>query len=70
ERGVEGETLSCGTGCTAAALSLGLQQELASVNLQAQGGLLRVDFKKENGRFSNIYLIGPAKAVFQGQIEV
>lgn len=70
ERGVEGETLSCGTGCTAAALSLGVQQELASVNLQAQGGLLRVDFKKENGRFSNIYLIGPAKAVFQGQIEV
>lgn len=70
ERGVENETLSCGTGCTAAALSLAINDELESVNLQAMGGDLRVDFRKVDSGFSDIYLIGPAKAVFQGQIEL
>lgn len=70
ERGVENETLSCGTGCTAAALSLAIDSDINSVNLQAMGGELRVDFNKVNSGFSNIYLIGPAEAVFQGEIEV
>ena len=70
ERGVENETLSCGTGCTAAALSMAIDNDISSVGLQAMGGDLRVDFQKENGRFTNIYLIGPAKQVFQGQIEI
>ncbi|WP_420388228.1 diaminopimelate epimerase [Roseivirga sp.] len=70
ERGVEGETLSCGTGCTAAAISLGIQHDIDSVSLLAMGGELRVDFKKTNNSFTDIFLIGPAKAVFQGQIEV
>lgn len=70
ERGVENETLSCGTGCTAAALSMAIDKDISSVGLVAMGGKLRVDFLKENGRFTNIYLIGPAKQVFQGQIEV
>lgn len=70
ERGVENETLSCGTGCTAAALSMAIDTDISSVNLEAMGGKLRVDFVKANGGFSNIYLIGPAEAVFQGQIQV
>lgn len=70
ERGVENETLSCGTGCTAAALSLAINDDINSVDLQAVGGNLRVDFQKNDGGFSDIYLIGPAEAVFQGQIEV
>lgn len=70
ERGVENETLSCGTGCTAAALSLGINNNISSVNLRAIGGDLKVDFRKEDGKFTNIYLIGPAKQVFKGEIEV
>ncbi|HEY9117485.1 MAG TPA: diaminopimelate epimerase [Roseivirga sp.] len=70
ERGVENETLSCGTGCTAAALSMAIDNDISSVGLQAMGGNLRVDFQKENRRFTNIYLIGPAEQVFQGQIEI
>lgn len=70
ERGVENETLSCGTGCTAAALSLGINNDISSVNLRAIGGDLKVDFRKEDDKFTNIYLIGPAKQVFKGEIEV
>ena len=70
ERGVENETLSCGTGCTAAALSLAIHGSLNSVNLEAMGGSLRVDFHQSENGFTDIFLIGPAEAVFQGQIDV
>lgn len=70
ERGVEGETLSCGTGCTAAALAYGLEKDIESVTLHAMGGDLEVSFKKVNGGFEDIYLIGPAQHVFEGEIEV
>ncbi|WP_268122660.1 diaminopimelate epimerase [Roseivirga pacifica] len=70
ERGVEGETLSCGTGCTAAALSLGLKNNVEEVTLQAVGGTLKVTFEKAGNGFKNIYLIGPAKQVFAGSISI
>lgn len=70
ERGVEGETYSCGTGCTAAALSLALKSELNEVSLKAIGGDLKVSFTKEDNIFKNIYLIGPAAAVYSGEITI
>lgn len=70
ERGVEGETLSCGTGCTAAALAYGAKKGVNEVKLKAKGGRLRVQFEQEGNTFRKIYLIGPAKAVFEGKISL
>ncbi|MCC7244629.1 MAG: diaminopimelate epimerase [Saprospiraceae bacterium] len=73
ERGVEDETLACGTGVTAAALAAAVQQKWEGemeVPVQALGGNLAVRFKREgNGEFSNIWLCGPAEAVFEGRID-
>lgn len=67
ERGVEAETLSCGTGATAAALAVALKYGLSnSVGLTAPGGTLTVDFDKGEREFSNIWLSGPVKYVFSG----
>jgi diaminopimelate epimerase len=68
ERGVEDETLSCGTGVTAVAIAvktLGLTDE-QEVKLQTPGGTLRVSFRREGDTFSNIWLKGPAIPVFKG----
>lgn len=70
ERGVEGETFSCGTGCTAAALSYGLKRKLEKVPLKAVGGDLEVSFQRNGEAFTNIYLVGPAQRVFEGQISI
>ncbi|MGK0489331.1 MAG: diaminopimelate epimerase [Candidatus Endobugula sp.] len=70
ERGVENETLSCGTGCTAAAISLGLKGGKSPVTLNTQGGALSVAFKKDGNTFTDVYLAGPARKVFEGQIEL
>ena len=70
ERGVEDETLSCGTGVTAAALASSLHfdeiQEEGVIDVKTLGGKLQVKFKRENGTFSNIWLCGPAMKVFKG----
>lgn len=70
ERGVEDETFSCGTGCTAAALSLGLKTGVNQVKLNAIGGELKVSFKRDGEHFKDIYLIGPAESVFAGEISL
>ena len=74
ERGVEGETLSCGTGVTAAAISWHLknnQDEKNAVNLKAKGGELQVRFEQNGaGKFKNIWLCGAATPVFSGKIEI
>lgn len=68
ERGVEGETLACGTGAVAAALAIHATQQTTatSIQLEAPGGLLQVDFTPEGKGFTDIYLTGPAVFVFEG----
>jgi diaminopimelate epimerase len=71
ERGVEAETLSCGTGVTAAALVAGLKRKKdGSVQLMTEGGQLDVAFEAAGDGFKNIFLIGPAAFVFEGVIPV
>jgi len=73
ERGVEDETLACGTGITAAALAFAKNVKMSGfnrVNVSARGGELFVEFdSKENG-FDSIVLEGPASFVFKGEINV
>ena len=71
ERGVEDETLSCGTGVTACALVYGEQKQKNNINIQTPGGNLQVSFEKsEDGSFQEIVLTGPADQVFTGTISV
>ncbi len=72
ERGVEDETLSCGTGVVASALVYALQQTEATdyVKVNAIGGNLEVKFKRSGDGFKEVYLIGPAEKVFEGTIEI
>lgn len=71
ERGVENETLSCGTGVTAAALASFKDKPTNRVKINTLGGQLSVKFQSlPNGTFQNIWLIGPAKQVFKGKITV
>lgn len=70
ERGVEDETLSCGTGVTAVALAMHYigETEKNTIALQTQGGLLKVSFEKAEKGYKNIWLIGPATQVYKGEI--
>jgi diaminopimelate epimerase len=72
ERGVEGETLACGTGVSAAALVCSRVHRFHSpVKVQVQGGdQLEVSFKESNGDFADVRLTGPADFVFEGSIEI
>lgn len=66
ERGVEDETLSCGTGVTAAAL-LASEFEFASpVRVETSGGILSVEFSVSGNGFTDVFLSGPARLVFSG----
>jgi diaminopimelate epimerase len=71
ERGVEDETLSCGTGVTAAALA-SYHNEVGYnyVKVNTPGGKLTVRFdRNDDGSYENIWLCGPAQKVFEGTIE-
>ena len=71
ERGVEDETLSCGTGVTAVALAMHKsgKTNAKEVILKTQGGKLKVAFgSNAAGEYDNIWLIGPAQQVFKGEI--
>jgi diaminopimelate epimerase len=72
ERGVEGETLACGTGVSASAMISARVHGFASpVKVQVQGGdTLEVSFKQVNGHFEDVRLTGPADFVFEGRIEI
>ncbi len=72
ERGVEDETLSCGTGVTAAALvSAHNDNGFNRVEVKTPGGHLSVEFERtDDDHFQNIWLCGPAELVYKGMIEV
>ncbi|MBK7883384.1 MAG: diaminopimelate epimerase [Chitinophagaceae bacterium] len=72
ERGVENETLSCGTGVTAAALvSAHNDNGFNCITVNTKGGHLSVEFEKTGAdHFKNIWLCGPAEFVFKGNIEL
>lgn len=67
ERGVENETLSCGTGVVAASIGASYHQVQSPVLVKTPGGDLTVEFEEAgNNVFTHIKLIGPAEMVFQG----
>jgi diaminopimelate epimerase len=75
ERGVENETLSCGTGVTAAALASSTRGYQSPVKIKTPGGELSVEFKISQSApsleaFQEIFLVGPAKMVFKGELEL
>jgi diaminopimelate epimerase len=72
ERGVEGETLACGTGVTASGLiTAELHGFPSPIQVQVQSGdKLEISFERSNGAFTLVRLTGPAELVFEGRIEV
>jgi diaminopimelate epimerase len=72
ERGVEAETLSCGTGVTAAAIGAHISKRVTSKNIsiQTKGGVLTVSFSDTSNGYEAVVLQGPATPVFKGQWEI
>lgn len=71
ERGVEDETWSCGTGVTAAALvCFHNENGYNRVDVKTKGGRLSVEYDKIEDRYENIWLIGPAVKVYEGDVYV
>ena len=71
ERGVEGETLSCGTGVVASALAFAHKSGtiISPVQIETPGGSLQVKFETAGNSYRNIFLIGRAVKVFEGALE-
>ncbi len=72
EKGVEDETLACGTGVTAVAIAMHATKKTTenTIKLPVEGGLLEVRFQEKNGNYTNIFLTGKAEFVFKGEIKL
>lgn len=73
ERGVEDETFACGTGATAVAMAMAMEEDREgdmAIPIRVLGGQLAVSFHKKGHSFTQVYLSGPAKFVFKGEITV
>ena len=70
ERGVEDETLSCGTGVTACSLVSAYQEGENNISIVTPGGSLNVRFNKDENSYQDIWLEGPVAKVFSGTITI
>ncbi|MCE2983534.1 MAG: diaminopimelate epimerase [Parachlamydia sp.] len=72
ERGVESETLACGTGATAVALAASYEFNLqAPLSIMTESGeSLQIDFKGKGGQFSEVVMKGPVQFIYNGEIEI
>ncbi|MGV3508034.1 MAG: diaminopimelate epimerase, partial [Sphingobacteriaceae bacterium] len=73
ERGVEDETYACGTGVTAVALAMAKHKNQAgeiTTPIKVLGGDLTIRFNYDGNRFTNVFLEGPAKYVFEGEMSI
>ncbi len=72
EKGVEDETLACGTGVTAVAIAMHKINKTTSnsIFLPVEGGELNVTFEVKNEHYTQVFLKGPAQFVFKGSIEI
>lgn len=72
ERGVEDETLSCGTGATATAIAMHATNKTKAkqIKINVEGGQLEILFDKIDNKYVNVFLKGKAEFVFEGEIEV
>lgn len=73
ERGVEDETFACGTGVTAVAMAMAKhnnQTGHVETDVKVLGGDLKIRFDHDGSEFTNVFLCGPAKLVFEGKLEV
>ncbi|NQX80601.1 MAG: diaminopimelate epimerase [Flavobacteriaceae bacterium] len=72
ERGVEDETLACGTGATAVAIAmyeLG-KTKSKTVNIEVKGGELQISFEKNKNKYKKVFLKGPAKCTYNGKYRI
>ncbi len=74
ERGVENETLACGTGIVASVICTGIRKGINhsafSSRVDARGGKLKVTFYRDDSKITNVWLEGPATFVFEGTINL
>ena len=70
EKGVEDETLACGTGVTASAMAASFLTGKTSFDVKVRGGNLHVSFDKSENTFTNVVLTGPARLVYSGKFDL
>ncbi|MBN2515872.1 MAG: diaminopimelate epimerase, partial [Deltaproteobacteria bacterium] len=70
ERGVEAETMACGTGAVASAIISHIYKKIGDppIAVQMPGGVMVVDFQKENDYIKDVWLMGDVKRTYEGEI--